>query len=576
MEQVIDRMDEEFGNDRRVEPRYASNIAADLSFVDDYTKEEAKAWAKVSSISRTGVSLVSERAIPAGTDVKLSLGASKDYPEILAQGKIVWARWLEKRKESCYGVVLLKLSEQDQEAFRHFFKEFTELAMVVERRVEERREALGDNSFLQGEKELLDNEDKKIGVDKSQRKSGRRKQLAIFKKIYDYNNRWWDKQKSQGLYFLMRTIESPSAGHCIVEGQERIMFSSNNYLGLSTHPKVVEAAINAIKEFGTSSGGPRLLGGTTKLHRLLEDKLAEFKGTESAAVFSAGFLANLALISPLLKKDDVVIIDEKDHASIIDGCKLSEAMIRVYAHNDMKDLKNKLKSYDYRKNKLIITDAVFSMDGDFAKLPEICQLAKRYKVAIAVDEAHSFGIVGENGRGVSEHFQVENQIDIFVGTFSKALAGVGGFIAGKEELISFIKHVSKPFLFAASFPPSVCATVIAALEVIKDEPERRKQLCENASFLRKGLQDIGFNTGLSESYIIPIIIGDESIVNQINGFLFQNNIIASTVHYPAVRLNGARVRLSVNATHTREDLEKTLDVFKKVYQKFGPFEVKES
>jgi 8-amino-7-oxononanoate synthase len=372
-----------------------------------------------------------------------------------------------------------------------------------------------------------------------------------------------DLVRSEGLYFYMRKMESSADAHVVVEGQPMLMFSSNNYLGLANHPLVKEAVIKAVQTFGTGAGSARLMGGTFRLHEELEERLADWEGQEAAIVYSSGYVSNLATLSTLLGKNDLALIDEHVHASLIDGLRFGQVPIRVFSHNDIKDLHKKLSASKGQANTMIVVDGVYSMEGDIARLPEIYQLAKEFQSLLLLDEAHGTGVLGATGRGTAEHFGLHGKIDVIAGTLSKALGGVGGFVSGSREMVDYLKHNARGFLFSAALPPSTCAGLIAAMEIIKKEPERLDRLRRNSERLRSGLQRQGWKTGLSQSPIIPVVLGHERKTYEMTLALYKQGIYASPVIYPAVKKAAARLRLSVMATHTDEDIDRTLDAFER-------------
>ena len=371
----------------------------------------------------------------------------------------------------------------------------------------------------------------------------------------------WTKGKNY--YFYMRNLESPSESRVKINGREMIMLGSNNYLGLTTHPKVKEAAINAIKKYGVGSGGVRILSGTYKLHEELEREIAKFKGTESAVVFNTGFITNLGTIIALVNENSVVINDEKNHASIVDGSIFSGAKVRVFLHNDMKYLEDILSSYPKSQDKLVIVDSVYSMDGDTANLPEIYKLAKRYNARTMIDEAHASGVLGRTGRGAPEYFNMTGKIDIVMGTLSKAMGGLGGFISSTEDLVTYLKHVSREFIFSASLPPAIVAGNIAAIKVIRKEPYLLKALWRNIRYMKEGLESLGYDTGNSESAIIPVLVRDEIKTFKMAQMLDKAGIFVNPVVFPAVKKSESRIRISIMASHSLADLARALEAFKK-------------
>jgi len=377
-----------------------------------------------------------------------------------------------------------------------------------------------------------------------------------------------EELRATGHYFFFRKLESPQDSEVVVNGRRVIMAGSNNYLGLTTHPRVKEAATKAIKEFGSGCAGSRLLNGNLEIHEELERKLARFFRKEAALVFATGYQTNLGAISALLGRNDVAIIDKYDHASIIDGCRLSFGQAKKYRHNDMKDLERVLEGTK-GKGKLIIVDGIFSMDGDIADLPSIVQLAKTYGARVMVDDAHAIGVLGKGGRGTAEHFSLEDQVDLIMGTYSKSLAAIGGFVAGSREVIDFIKHVGRSMMFSASLPPSLVATVSTALDIIEEVPELRARLWRNTHKMLKGYKDLGFDTGASETPIIPIIIKDSMKVYEMCRLLFENGVFVNAVVSPAVPPGRELLRTSYMATHTEEQLDKILKAFEKVGKQLG-------
>jgi 8-amino-7-oxononanoate synthase len=372
-----------------------------------------------------------------------------------------------------------------------------------------------------------------------------------------------EELRASGHYFFFRKLESPQDSEVVVNGKRVIMVGSNNYLGLTTHPRVKEAAIKAIERFGSGCAGSRLLNGNLEVHEELEKKLARFFRKEAALVFATGYQTNLGAISALLGRNDVAIIDKYDHASIIDGCRLSFGQAKKYRHNDMKDLERVLEGTK-SKGKLIIVDGIFSMDGDIADLPSIVKLARAYDARVMVDDAHAVGVLGEGGRGTAEHFALENQVDLIMGTYSKSLAAIGGFVAGSREVIDYIKHVGRSMMFSASLPPSLVATVSTALDIIEEAPQLRIQLWKNTRKMLQGYKALGFDTGTSETPIIPIIIKDSMKVYQMCHHLFENGVFVNAVVSPAVPPGRELLRTSYMATHTEEQLDKVLSAFEKV------------
>ncbi|MCE5194752.1 MAG: pyridoxal phosphate-dependent aminotransferase family protein [Nitrospiraceae bacterium] len=373
---------------------------------------------------------------------------------------------------------------------------------------------------------------------------------------------------SFGIYPYFRVIESAQDPVVIINGKKMIMIGSNNYLGLTSHPKIKESAIQAVKKYGSGCAGSRFLNGTLDIHVDLENKLAKFMRKDAALVFSTGYQVNLGVVSALIGKNDLVIIDKMDHASIIDGCKLSYGEVKKFRHNDMTDLDRVLKENEDR-TKLIVVDGVFSMEGDIAKLPDIVELAKKYNARLMVDDAHGIGVLGKTGRGTAEHFGLEKDVDLIMGTYSKSLASIGGFIAGDENIIHYIKHFARSLMFSASPPPASIAAVSAAVDIIENEPERREQLWKNTNKMLKGFRDLGFEIGPSETPIIPVIVGEDENAFKMAMMLQEEGIFANVAVNPAVPAGKALIRTSYMATHTDEHLDLVLDIFAKVGKSLG-------
>ena len=375
--------------------------------------------------------------------------------------------------------------------------------------------------------------------------------------------------KAQGLYRRLRVLDGQQAARATVDGRAVVNLSSNNYLGLTTHPRLKQAALAALEQFGVGTGSVRTIAGTMALHMELERRLAEFKKTDAVVVFQSGFAANAGTVAAILSKDDVVISDELNHASIIDGCRLSRAAIKVFPHRDVAAARAIIGALPTTQRKLLITDGVFSMDGDLGALPDLCDLAEESGCIMMVDDAHASGVFGKNGRGTIDHFGLYGRVDIQVGTLSKALGALGGYVAGNRNLIEFLQHRGRPFLFSTSHPPSVTATCIAAIDVLLEEPQLIDSLWTNTKFFKAGLHDLGFNTGLSQSPITPVITGDASVALKLSDRLFEEGVFAQGIGFPTVARDKARVRTIVTATHTREDLQYALDAFRRVGKELG-------
>jgi 8-amino-7-oxononanoate synthase len=360
----------------------------------------------------------------------------------------------------------------------------------------------------------------------------------------------------------------------IMDGKEIIMIGSNNYLGLTKDPRVQEAAIKAIERYGTSCSGSRFLNGTLELHEELEARLASFVNKEAALCFSTGYQSNLGAISTLLTKEDIIITDKTNHASIFDGIFMASginmgATVKRYKHNDMNDLEKVLSTIDPERPRMIITDGVFSMEGDLVKLPKLAELAKKYKTRLYVDDAHGLGVEGKTGRGTLEHYNIWDEVDLVMCTFSKSFASLGGFIAGKSEVIHYIKHFARPLIFSASMPPANIASVLKALEIIENEPQIVHRLQQIGKKMIREFQALGFNTGESQTPIVPIIIGEDERTFQFWATLFQEGVYANPVISPAVPPDRALIRTSYMATHQDEDLDIVLEKFKKIGKAMG-------
>jgi 8-amino-7-oxononanoate synthase len=392
------------------------------------------------------------------------------------------------------------------------------------------------------------------------------KSVDLFDKCYRFTKA--KELITAGMYPYFRVIESAQDPEVVIDGRKMIMVGSNNYLGLTNHPKVKEAALEAVRKYGSGCAGSRFLNGTLDIHVKLEEKLARFIRKETALVFSTGFQVNLGVISALAGKDDVIIIDKMDHASIIDGCRLSYAEVRKFRHNDMADL-GRILAESRDRRKLIVVDGVFSMEGDVINLPEVVALAKKYHARLMVDDAHGIGVLGKTGRGTAEHFGLENEVDLIMGTYSKSLASIGGFISGEERVVHYIKHFARALIFSASPPPASIAAVSAAVDIIENEPERIKKLWENTWKVHKGFKSLGFEIGPTETPIIPILVGEDLKAFSMAMMLQQEGVFANVAVSPAVASGKALIRTSYMATHTEEHIDKVLSAFEKVGRALG-------
>jgi len=392
---------------------------------------------------------------------------------------------------------------------------------------------------------------------------------------FDYLSQQLDELKQKGTYFRLRVLEGEQAPLATFDGKKVINLASNNYLGLTTHPKLREAAIEATKKYGVGPGAVRTIAGTMRIHMELEEKIAKFKNVEACVVFQSGFTANAGTVSAILGKEDFIISDELNHASIIDGARLSRAKVLVFRHKDAAHAEELLASVkDQPGRKLVITDGVFSMDGDIGPLPALCDVADKYGAIMMVDDAHASGVLGRNGRGTIDHFNVHGRVDVQVGTLSKAIGAIGGYVCGSRDLIEFLYHRARPFLFSTSHPPSVTATCMAAFDVLEEEPQLIDKLWENTRFFKKELGGLGFNIGgrntpASETPITPIIVGEGRLAMEFSRELFKEGVMATGIAFPTVAEGKARIRTIMTATHTKDQLERALETLKKVGKRLG-------
>jgi 8-amino-7-oxononanoate synthase len=390
--------------------------------------------------------------------------------------------------------------------------------------------------------------------------------LDLFEKCRNYTAA--KEVMAAGFYPYFRVVESEQDPEVMVQGRKMIMLGSNNYLGLTSHPKVKEAAIAAVKKYGTGCAGSRFLNGTLDIHVQLEEKLAKFFRKEGALTFSTGYQTNLGIISSIAGKDDVIVIDKLDHASIIDACRLSYAEVKKFRHNDMKSLEFVLSECGDR-GKLVVIDGVYSMEGDIAPLPEIVKVCKKYGARLMVDDAHGVGVLGKTGRGTAEHFGLEKDVDIIMGTYSKSMASIGGFVVASEEVIHYMKHTSRPLIFSASPPPASVASVIAALDVIDQEPERRDRLWHNTHKMMQAFKQMGYDTGTTETPIIPLLMGEMERTFMMWKVLSDEGVFVNPVVPPATQQGRSLIRTSYMATHTDEQLDRVLVILEKAGRKLG-------
>jgi glycine C-acetyltransferase len=376
--------------------------------------------------------------------------------------------------------------------------------------------------------------------------------------------------RTAGTFQSLRVLESACEPISRFDGHEVINLASNNYLGLADHPKLIEAAVDATKKFGAGSGAVRTISGTMSLHMELERRIAEFKNVEACVVFQSGFAANAGTVSAILTPEDHIISDALNHASIIDGCRLSKAKIHVFAHRDGAGAAKILEGLaDKQGRKLLITDGVFSMDGDIGPLPELVEAAERHGAIMMIDDAHSSGVLGRNGRGTVDHFNLHGRVDIQVGTLSKAIGVLGGYVCGSKDLIDFLYQRARPFLFSTSHPPAVAASCLAAFDILENEPERIEKLWENTRYFKSGLKAAGFDTGASETPITPIMVGEAKMAHAFSKELFENGLLATGIGFPTVPEGKARVRTIVTATHSKEMLDRALEILGRVAKRMG-------
>ncbi|MCJ7546185.1 MAG: 8-amino-7-oxononanoate synthase [Deltaproteobacteria bacterium] len=377
-----------------------------------------------------------------------------------------------------------------------------------------------------------------------------------------------DAIKERGLFRRLRYLECAQTPRVQLEGKEAILLSSNNYLGLADHPALQEAAIMALERYGCGAGASRSVSGTTELHRELEQRIARFKGSEAALILSTGYMTNIGLLTTLVGEGDLIVSDELNHASIVDGCRLARAEVWVYRHRTMDHLEALLKRSSHRR-RLIVTDGVFSTEGAIAPLPEIRQLADQYGALVMVDDAHATGVLGRGGRGTGEHFGLAERIEIQMGTLGKALGGFGAYVAGTQDLIDYLINCCRPFIYTTAIPPAVAAMALAALDIVEEEPQRRARLWENTAYFKAGLERMGFDLGRSETPICPVFIGDNALTMEADRRLMARGVFAQGIRPPSVPAQGARLRTTLMATHTAEHLDYALASFHEVGKELG-------
>jgi glycine C-acetyltransferase len=386
----------------------------------------------------------------------------------------------------------------------------------------------------------------------------------------EYLGRQIESWKQAGTYQALRELQTACQPVCRIDGREVINLASNNYLGLADHPQLIEAAVQATRRYGAGSGAVRSIAGTMSIHLELERRIADFKRVEACVVFQSGFAANSGTVAAILSPEDHIVSDELNHASIIDGCRLSKAKIHVFPHKDAAAAGRILEELDNQPGrKLLATDGVFSMDGDIAPLPALVEIAQRHGAILMIDDAHASGVLGRNGRGTVDHFGLHGQVDIQVGTLSKAIGVLGGYVCGRRELIEYLYHRARPFLFSTSHPPAVAASCLAAFDILEREPERIENLWNNTRYFKTALQAAGFRTGSSETPITPILVGDAGAAHAFSRALFEEGLFATGIGYPTVAQGKARVRTIMTATHSRDLIDRALEILSRVARKSG-------
>lgn len=524
---------------RRDFPRYATERPLPITIIT--SKNTITAKGETINISQRGLCIKLDKDIPVSERVELEIYLH-DNKNVLNKGRVIWS----DPKLALYGIDLSEYKEEISEYWTGY------ISGVASNEVDRREK-----------KERRERKEKK---NKDVRRSERRENYPIFLKVKRYNR--IKNMMNTNRYFYLRELESGSKNRIMINGKEYINFGSNNYLGMTTHPEVIEAGIKAMEKYGIGSGSVRVLGGTMDLHNELEQKLAKFKSGEDCVVFATGYSSNVGVVSCIADMTDELIVDEKSHASLIDGSILSKAKIVPFRHNNMKDLERILNK-NKALSKLIITDGVFSMDGDIAPLDKIYKLGEEYNTPVLVDDAHATGVIGKNGRGTASHFGLEGKIALNVGTLSKALGNIGGFVVSDKNIIHYLKHSSRAFLFSTSLPPAICATTIKAIDILERDDSLLKSLWDNINFVKKELLSLGFDLGLTETAIIPIVIKDDLKTQDFIKLLDSDKIFVNPVIYPAVRKKESRARISIMATHTRLDLEILIESLIKAAKKIG-------
>ncbi len=528
-------------------------LRAPLSGLEIFSRNTERLIGKSRDVSPYGMYIETENPPNPGTKILLEFKLPSEVIRIKTYSEVKWNKKGLASEAPGMGVQFLNIYESDKNRLARYSKSSDSESLSKEETIN------SDNLSLADFIEISD------------------------KDLFTKTKLFWEAiedMKQKGFNMYRRPLVSSCRNRVLVQDEstgktrEMIMMGSNNYLGLTSHPRVIKAAKEVTERYGVGAGSVPLLAGTYDLHRKLELKLAELKGCEDAVVFTSGYITNLGCIQALLKKGDIAIIDKLAHASIIDGCVLSRSVLRTFKHSTVENLKQVLESAQGNRynGKLVVVDGVYSMDGDIAPLPQVVEVAHQYGAKVMIDEAHATGVIGERGRGTPSHFNMEGKVDIVMGTLSKSLGGLGGFIASSKEVVNYLRYYARSFFFSSNLPPSIAASVLAAIEVMENEPELHQDLWKNIKYMKGNLEYLGFNIGNSESAIIPIIIGDELSLRKMSKRIHEEGVYLNAIPYPAVPRGQERFRLSIMATHTREDLDKTLEVLEKVGREFGVLE----
>jgi glycine C-acetyltransferase len=524
-------------------------LRAPLSGLQIFSRNTGKLVGKSRDISPTGMFIETENPPNPGTKILLEFKLPSEAIPIKTYSEVRWNKKGLTSQAPGMGVQFINIYESDTNRLARYTK-----SLIVGSSPEE--EKINSDDFTLAD--FINIPDKDL--------------FAKTEPFWEYV----EDVKRKGYYIYRKLLLSSSQNRAKIfdeiTGKEReiIIMGSSNYLGLNTHPKVIEAGKKALKKYGTGPVGSPMHTGSFDIHRALENKLAEMKGCEDAMTFSSGYTANIGCISGLVRKGDLAIIDRLSHASVVDGCVFSGSPFRTFRHSDMQSLRQVLEDSKGKYNgKLIIVDGVYSTEGDIPPLPDITEVAKEYGARVMVDDAHATGVVGEGGMGTVHHFNMEGKVDIVMGTLSKALGGVGGFITSSKEVINYLRHYARSAFFSATIPPAIAASVLAAIEVMESEPERHQTLWRNINYMKENLKALGFNILNPQSALIFIIIGDDLLAKKMSKRIFEEGVYLSVFPYPSVPIGQERFRLSMSATHTIEDLDRALEIFEKVGKEFG-------